>query len=138
MYKRQVINGINFYYGYFVHHGFEVEQSIEKKGEITVDIIKKRDVKSVKDRNYSWLIKLPRTGKDGKRIFVYKLRTMEPYSEYIQDFVIKKNGLNSDGTIRNDFRITKTGKFLRRYWLDELPMIINFLKGDLKLIGLDL
>lgn len=130
-----IVDGINFYYGYFVHHGFEVEHSIEQKGEITVDIIKKRDIKSIKDKKYSWLIKLPRTGKDGKRIFVYKFRTMEPYSEYIQDFVIKKNGLNSDGTIRNDFRITKTGKFLRRYWLDELPMIINFLKGDLKLIG---
>ncbi len=130
-----VINGMNFYYGYFVYYGFEVEHSIEKKGEITIDIVKRRDVQSIKDKNYSWLIKLPRTGKNGKRIFVYKFRTMEPYSEYIQDFVIKKNGLNDDGTIRNDFRVTKVGKFLRRYWLDELPMIINFLKGDLKLIG---
>ena len=128
-------DGISFYSGYFVHYGFEIENLVEKRGEVTIDLIKRKDIKSIRDKNYSWLIKLPRTGKNGKRIFVYKLRTMEPYSEYIQDFVIKKNGLNSDGTIRNDFRVTRVGKFLRRYWLDELPMIINFVKGDLKLIG---
>ena len=133
--KVKLDKGISFYCGYFIHHGFEIQDIIEKKEKITVDIIKNKNIKSIKDKKYSWLIKLPRTGKNGKRIFVYKLRTMEPYSEYIQDFIIKKNGLNDNGTIRDDFRITKVGRFLRRYWLDELPMFFNFFNGDLKLIG---
>ena len=123
------------YYGYFVYYGFKVQNVIEENMKIIVDIVKHKTIGRIQDKKYSWLIKLPRTGKNGKRIFVYKLRTMQPYSEYIQDFVIEKNGLNDDGTIKNDFRITKFGMFARKYWLDELPMLINFFKGDLKLIG---
>ena len=123
------------YYGYFVYYGFEIINLIEMGKKSIVKVIKHKTIKSIRDKRYSFLIKLPRTGKDGKRIFVYKLRTMQPYSEYIQDFVVQKNGLNDNGTIKNDFRITKVGKFLRKYWLDELPMLINLLNGDLKLIG---
>ena len=123
------------YYGYFVYYGFKVQSVIEENMKTIVDIVKHKTIGVIQDKKYSWLIKLPRTGKDGKRIFVYKVRTMQPYSEYIQDFVIEKNGLNENGTIKNDFRITKWGIFLRRYWLDELPMLINFVKGELKIIG---
>ena len=123
------------YYGYFVYYGFHILNTVEIDKKSIVDIVKSRTIGVIEDKHYSFLIKLPRTGKNGKRIFVYKLRTMQPYSEYIQDFVIKKNGLNNDGTIKDDFRITKLGMFFRKYWLDELPMLFNFLKGDLKLIG---
>ena len=123
------------YYGYFVYYGFKVQSVIEENMKTIVDIVKHKTIGIIQDKKYSWLIKLPRTGKNGKKISVYKVRTMQPYSEYIQDFVIEKNGLNEDGTIKNDFRITKVGKFLRKYWLDELPMLINFFRGDLKLIG---
>jgi len=123
------------YYGYFVYHGFKVKDLVEESSKVIINIVKNQNIQPTLDKKYSWLIKLPRTGKNGQRIHVYKLRTMQPYSEYIQDFVIEKNGLNDDGTIKNDFRITRTGKFLRKYWLDELPMLINFAKGDLKLMG---
>jgi lipopolysaccharide/colanic/teichoic acid biosynthesis glycosyltransferase len=125
----------SLYYGHFAYYGFKIINVIEFSKNSIVDIIKNKHVTSIKDKNYSMLIKLPRTGKNGKRIFVYKLRTMQPYSEYIQDYVIEKNGLNNDGTIRYDFRVTKFGMFLRRYWLDELPMLLNLFNGDLKLIG---
>jgi lipopolysaccharide/colanic/teichoic acid biosynthesis glycosyltransferase len=131
----QLDNSKTIYQGYFAYHGFRIQNTIEESKKIVVNISKKQHLERIEDKKYSWLIKLPRTGKYGKRIFVYKLRTMQPYSEYIQDYVIEKNGLNEDGTIRNDFRITKIGKFLRKYWLDELPMLLNFFKGDLKLIG---
>lgn len=124
------------YYGCFVYYGFKVLNTVEMGNKAIVEIVKNKTIGHFQDKKYSLFITLPRTGKNGKRILVYKLRTMQPYSEYIQDFVIKKNGLNKNGTIKNDFRITKMGNFLRRYWLDELPMLINFIRGDLKFIGI--
>ena len=125
----------SLYYGYFIYYGFRIITLIDRGQKLIVDIIKEKTIGTISDKEYSCLIKLPRTGKNAKRIYVYKFRTMQPYSEYLQDFVVNANGLNSDGTIKNDFRITKVGRFLRKYWLDELPMIFNLLIGDLKLIG---
>jgi lipopolysaccharide/colanic/teichoic acid biosynthesis glycosyltransferase len=84
---------------------------------------------------YSLIFKMPRIGKDGKTIHVYKLRTMHPYSEYIQDYVYNLNGSGKGVKIKDDFRVASWGKFLRKYWLDEPPMLINLLKGDIKLVG---
>ena len=66
-------------------------------------------------------------------IGVYKLRTMYPYSEYCQDLAIIDNNLDSTGKIKDDYRVTTWGKFLRRFWIDELPMLINFFKGELNI-----
>ena len=85
--------------------------------------------------SYGLLIKLKRVAKDGKIIKVYKFRTMYPYSEYLQRFVYEKVHLDIGGKFKDDFRVTSWGKFLRKLWLDELPMLINFFKGELKLIG---
>ena len=60
---------------------------------------------------------------------------MNPYSEYLQNYVYDNYNLKEGGKFKNDFRITAWGKFLRKYWLDEIPMIFNLLKGDLKLVG---
>ncbi len=126
----------NIYLGMFYYYGFEIISIKRVNMHISILLRKTKDVeKNLKPKKYGLLITLPRRGKNGKRIFVYKFRTMQPYSEYIQDFVVSMNGLNKDGTIHNDFRITKWGRFLRKYWLDELPMLINFFKGELKLIG---
>lgn len=85
--------------------------------------------------SYGPLYKMPRLGKNGKLIGVYKFRTMHPYAEYLQDYVLNLHGYSESGKPANDFRLTPWGKVLRRYWLDELPQIINLLKGDLKLVG---
>ena len=85
--------------------------------------------------SYGPLFKMRRVGKHGKIIGVYKFRTMHPYSEYLQDYVLKLNGYSETGKPADDFRIVPWGKFLRRYWLDELPQLINVLKGELKLVG---
>jgi len=84
---------------------------------------------------YGPLIKLKREGKGGKQIKVYKARTMHAYSEYLQEYVYKQNALQEGGKFKDDFRITTVGKVLRKFWLDELPMIINLLKRDLKIVG---
>lgn len=48
---------------------------------------------------------------------------------------METSGLESSGKFKNDFRITTPGKWMRKYWIDELPMLINVLKGDMKLVG---
>jgi lipopolysaccharide/colanic/teichoic acid biosynthesis glycosyltransferase len=85
---------------------------------------------------YGPMITLPRIGKEGKMIMVYKLRTMHPYSEYIQDYVYELYDLQDGGKFKNDFRITSWGAVCRKIWLDELPMFINFFNGDMKLVGI--
>lgn len=85
---------------------------------------------------YGPMIALPRVGKNGKIIKVYKLRTMHPYSEYIQDYVYRLHDLQNGGKFKNDFRVTSWGAVARKIWLDELPMLINFFKGDMKLVGI--
>lgn len=86
-------------------------------------------------RRYGPFIKLPRIGKDGKIINVYKMRTMHPYAEFLQGYIYEKNHLQEGGKFANDMRISTLGAFMRKYWIDELPMIINLLKGEMKLVG---
>ncbi|MCK5704787.1 MAG: sugar transferase, partial [Cyclobacteriaceae bacterium] len=56
-------------------------------------------------------------------------------SEYLQEFVYNNNDLQVGGKFNKDFRITKWGAVFRKLWIDELPMLVNFAKGDLKLVG---
>jgi len=90
----------------------------------------------VNENLYGPLIALPRVGKNGEIIKVYKLRTMHPYSEYIQDYVYKLYDLQDGGKFKNDFRITSWGSVCRKIWIDELPMLINYFKGEMKLVGI--
>ena len=60
---------------------------------------------------------------------------MHPYAEYLQEYVYEKVGLDNGGKFKDDFRISSLGKFMRTFWIDELPMLINLFKGELKLFG---
>jgi len=84
---------------------------------------------------YGPLIKLKRIGKDGKIINVYKFRTMHPYSEYLQSYIYERNKLQEGGKIANDFRVSTIGHFMRKFWIDELPMFINLFRRQLKIVG---
>ena len=70
------------------------------------------------------IFKQERIGRDGKTFIIYKFRTMK---------------VNSDNEksvqTPNDSRITKVGKILRKYSIDELPQLFNILKGDMSLAG---
>ena len=68
-----------------------------------------------------------RVGKDGKRFRTYKFRTM------IQGAADQGAGLFIEG--QDDPRITRIGKFLRRWSLDELPQFINILRGEMSVVG---
>jgi lipopolysaccharide/colanic/teichoic acid biosynthesis glycosyltransferase len=85
--------------------------------------------------SYGLIYKMDRVGKKEKIIGVYKFRTMHPYAEYLQDYVIEISGYSQKGKPAEDFRLTGWGKFLRRYWLDELPQLINVIKGEMRLVG---
>jgi lipopolysaccharide/colanic/teichoic acid biosynthesis glycosyltransferase len=84
---------------------------------------------------YGPLIRLKRIGREGELFSVYKLRTMHAYSEYLQEYVFERNQLQEGGKFKDDFRITTEGKIFRKFWLDELPMFINVLKGEMKIVG---
>ncbi|MEX2567709.1 MAG: sugar transferase [Cyclobacteriaceae bacterium] len=84
---------------------------------------------------YGALCRLRRIGLNGEMFTVYKLRTMYPYSEYLQDFVFKKNDLQEGGKLNRDFRVTSWGRWLRRFWIDELPMFYNWLRREMKIVG---
>lgn len=85
--------------------------------------------------SYGPVFAMERSGKNGKRIKVYKFRTMYPFSEYLQEYIYQKNNLDKGGKFKDDFRITDFGRIMRKFWLDELPMLYNLLKLDLKLVG---
>lgn len=84
---------------------------------------------------YGPLIKLRRIGKGGKEIKIYKMRTMHPYAEYLQEYVYQKHSLQEGGKFKDDFRISTVGRFMRKFWIDELPSLINLVRGELKIVG---
>ena len=61
----------------------------------------------------------------GKRFMIHKFRTM----------VVNADTIGTQVTARNDSRVTKIGKFLRKYRLDELPQLIDILIGDMSFVG---
>lgn len=122
-------------YGRLYSCGFEIVEEEYKNNKIYFTFKKVKEPLFPKKPSYGFLIKLKRVGKDGKPIKVYKLRTMRPYSEYLQEYVFQKNNLQDGGKIKNDFRISPYGKVFRKLWLDELPMFYNFFKREMKLVG---
>ena len=121
--------------GRLYYCGFDVDSVECYNGFLFAFATKINDVSDAPDIHYGLLIKLPRIGLNGKWFYVYKIRTMYPYSEYLQDYLSKNVTLKAGGKYADDFRITKTGKWLRRIWIDEVPNIINIFRGDMKLVG---
>ena len=82
------------------------------------------------------LYRAARTGRKGRRFVCYKFRTMVPNAEALKNDLRGQN--ERQGAffkIENDPRITRLGRFLRRYSLDEFPQLWNVLLGDMSLVG---
>lgn len=121
--------------GRLVSCGFEIIEHREIGSLSYFAVRKVRDAAVVPSPTYGPICTLNRVGRGEALVKVYKLRTMHPYAEFLQDYVYKINSLDDGGKFRNDFRVPKWGKWLRRLWIDELPMLINVLKGEMKLVG---
>ena len=78
-----------------------------------------------------------RIGKNGKEIYIYKFRTMvENAEDLIKQFTPEQmKEFKENFKLENDPRVTKIGKILRKTSLDELPQLINIIKGDISIIG---
>jgi lipopolysaccharide/colanic/teichoic acid biosynthesis glycosyltransferase len=121
--------------GRLSHAGFEIIDTKVINNLLFFSVLKTREPLSDKEVPVGLLIKMQRIGKGGKTVGIYKVRTMHPYSQYIQDYVVKMNGYNEVGKPNGDFRITGWSKYLRKLHLDELPQLYNLLIGDLAMVG---
>ncbi len=82
------------------------------------------------------IFKQKRVGLHGREFYIYKFRTMMVDAEKMQAAIMHQNEANGPVfKIKNDPRINKIGKFLRKTSLDELPQFFNVLKGDMSLVG---
>jgi lipopolysaccharide/colanic/teichoic acid biosynthesis glycosyltransferase len=84
----------------------------------------------------SILLAQERTGRDGVRFRMYKFRTMVENAEALKAQLAHLNVLPApDFKLPNDPRITRVGKVLRETSLDELPQLINVIRGEMSLVG---
>jgi lipopolysaccharide/colanic/teichoic acid biosynthesis glycosyltransferase len=77
-----------------------------------------------------------RVGKNGRRFVCYKFRTMVPGADELKDTLRRLNQRRGPFfKIADDPRVTRLGRFLRKYSLDELPQFWNVLKSEMSLVG---
>jgi lipopolysaccharide/colanic/teichoic acid biosynthesis glycosyltransferase len=79
-----------------------------------------------------------RVGKDGKTFGLYKLRSMVLHADSKKSEIAKKNQHGKDSItfkMKKDPRVTRIGRWLRRFSLDEVPQFFNILIGDMSLVG---
>ena len=81
-----------------------------------------------------------RIGEGGHVFYAYKFRTMRPdaaelLEKYLRDHPELRRQWEDDHKLKDDPRITTIGRFLRKVSLDELPQLLNVLKGEMSLVG---
>ena len=121
--------------GRLYYCGFEVIKECSSDKLNWVIARRKQAPQPLVPKRYGPIIKLYRVCLHGELKPIYKLRTMYPYSEYIQSYMYQKYGTDDIGKIKDDMRITVWGRVFRKFWIDELPMFWNLLRGDLKIVG---
>lgn len=88
------------------------------------------------DKNSPIFFKQIRKGKNGKEFYMYKFRSMISNAEDLKDSLKELNEVSGPVfKIKNDPRVTTIGKFIRRTSIDELPQLVNVLKGEMSLVG---
>jgi exopolysaccharide biosynthesis polyprenyl glycosylphosphotransferase len=81
------------------------------------------------------LFRQPRIGRKGEEFWMLKFRTMYDGADAQKEALLHRNETAGLFKIADDPRVTRVGRFLRRTSLDELPQLINVLRGDMSLVG---
>jgi len=115
--------------------GFKMVQYETIGNQIYFTCKKSKTISEEQSPSYGPIVKLKRIGHHGRIINIYKFRTMYPFSEFIQKDVFEENNLDASGKFLNDFRITSWGRILRKYFIDEIPQLYNWLRSDINLVG---
>lgn len=90
----------------------------------------------VEDPKGPIFFKQKRIGKNGEEFYMYKLRSMVSNAEEMLESLLKHNEVSGAMfKMKNDPRITRIGRFIRKTSIDELPQLWNVLKGDMSLVG---
>ncbi|AEN90997.1 Galactosyl transferase CpsE [Priestia megaterium WSH-002] len=90
----------------------------------------------IEDKNGPVLFSQTRVGKNQSEFTMYKFRSMVSNAEELLENLLEQN--ETTGAMfkmKNDPRVTKIGRFIRKTSIDELPQLINVLKGDMSLVG---
>lgn len=82
------------------------------------------------------IFKQKRVGLNGREFYMYKFRSMVVNAEELKTALEKQNEMSGPMfKMKEDPRVTKVGKFIRKTSIDELPQLVNVLKGDMSLVG---
>lgn len=90
----------------------------------------------IEDLNGSVIFKQLRIGVNGKEFYMYKFRSMISNAEAIKGSLLEKN--EATGPVfkmKKDPRVTRVGRIIRRTSIDELPQLVNVIKGEMSLVG---
>lgn len=90
----------------------------------------------IDDPHGSPIFKQLRCGRDGKKFYMFKFRSMYMDAEKKLEELLQANEMDGPAfKIKDDPRITRVGKFIRKTSIDELPQLWNILKGDMSIVG---
>lgn len=88
------------------------------------------------EKNGPVIFSQDRVGKNGEKFKMYKFRSMVTNAEELKEKLMKQNERSGPMfKIRDDPRVTKVGRFIRKTSIDELPQLVNILKGDMSIVG---
>ncbi len=122
-------------WGRLIYCGFEITKEVPFEDYFII-LARRTKTISLNKPSFYPIIKLNRIGFNNKIIQVYKVRSMFPFSEYLQQKIFEEKGMSNTGHFNDDTRITEYGRIIRKLWIDELPQLYHWLKGDIKLVGI--
>lgn len=123
-------------WGRLFYAGFDVEKEIKHDGICYLVARKSKTPSENPNPSFYPIITLNRVSMFGNIVKIHKIRSMYPYSEFLQKKVFEQNELTSTGKFAADFRITEFGKIYRKYWIDEIPQLLDWFRGTIKLVGI--
>lgn len=123
-------------WGRLAYYGIEVLRERVENGSTL--LLGRRVSEPVANRKPSFfaIVALEKMGLDGQVIRLHKVRSMYPFSEFLQKKIFQSHGLSNTGKFRDDFRLTDYGPMIRRRWIDEIPGLWDWMRGDVKLVGM--